>query len=160
MQTRHVWIAALAALSMSACSSRPRQFSPTLAATPEDSAKFAADFQSCRVMVAQGQRSGFGSRVASGGVGVAAGTGAAVAVAGGASSSMVGAMAAASAAAVLMPVVGVLGAWGMAKVQKNKKEEELKTALDLCLTELGYSVAEWKPDKSLKRVKIEKLPRT
>ena len=73
---------------------------------------------------------------------------------------MVGAMAAASAAAILMPVVGVLGAWGMAKVRKNQREQEIKVALDLCMSELGYSVTEWKPDKGLKRIRPAKDLRT
>jgi hypothetical protein len=63
------------ACSLSACSSRPREFAPSLAAAPENHSKFAADNESCRVMVAQGRRSGFGGRLASDTVGVASGVG-------------------------------------------------------------------------------------
>lgn len=148
------------ALSLSACSSRPREFAPSLAAAPADQSKFEADYLTCRTMVAEGQRSGFGARLASGGVGVAAGAGVGVAMAGGTYGTMAGAAAAASATLVLMPVVGVLGAWGLAKAKKSKKERELKQALGTCLSELGYTVEDWKVDKSQKRIKVAKKSRS
>jgi hypothetical protein len=150
------FIILLAALSTAACSSRPREFAPTLAAAPADAAKYDADYQACRMMVAEGQRSGFGSRVASGGAGVAAGAGVGLAMAGGTYGTYAGAAAAAGATLVMMPVVGVLGAWGLAKVKKGKREKEVKTALGQCLTELGYTVGDWKVDKKQKPIKLPK----
>ena len=149
----------IAALATGACSSRPREFSPTLAAAPADSAKFDADYLTCRTLVADGQRSGFGSRVASGGAGVAAGAGVGVAMAGGTYGTVAGAAAAAGATLVLMPVAGVLGAWGIAKASKNRKEREVKSALGLCLSELGYTVSDWKADKKQKRIELPKTKR-
>ena len=143
----------IAAVSLSACSSRPREFAPTLAAVPADPAKYAADYQTCRTMVAEGQRSGFGARVASGGVGTVAGIGLGAALAGGGGGTMVGAMAAAATAAMMAPVIGIAGAWGMAKRSKNKKEREVKEATSLCLSELGYTVDSWKVAKDQKRIK-------
>ena len=153
---KHKVILVLAAISTAGCSSRPREFAPTLAAAPADASKFETDYQACRMMVAEGQRSGFGSRIASGGAGVAAGVGVGAAMAGGTYSTMAGAMAAAGATLVLMPVAGVLGAWGLAKAKKNKKEKEVKAALGLCLSELGYTVSDWKVDKKQKRIKLPK----
>ena len=142
--------------SLGACSSRPREFAPTLAAAPADLAKYASDYETCRIMVAEGQRSGFGARVASGGVGVAAGVGLGAALAGGTGGTALGAMAAASATLIMAPVIGVVGAWGIAKRNKNKKEKEIKAATALCLSELGYTVDEWKVDKDQKRIKLIK----
>jgi hypothetical protein len=150
----------VAALSLASCSSRPREFAPELSATPADAAQYEADYQNCRVLVANGQRSGFGDRVASGGVGVAAGVGVGAAMAGGTYGTMAGAMAAASATLVLMPVAGVIGAWGMAKRSKLKKEREIKAATGLCLSELGYDVAGWEESKTQKRIKPARKPRT
>ena len=143
----------VAALSLSACSSRPREFAPTLAVLPADSVKYEADYQTCRTMVAEGQRSGFGARVASGGVGAAAGIGLGAALAGGGGGTFVGAMAAATTMAVMAPVIGIAGAWGMAKRSKNRKEKEVKAATALCLSELGYTVESWKVAKDQKRIK-------
>jgi hypothetical protein len=105
-------------------------------------------------MVAEGQRSGFGARMASGGLGVAAGVGATAAViGGGASGGALAAMAAASTAVVVLPVVGVMAAWGVAKANKSKKENEVKKATGLCLSELGYTVSDWEVAKKRKRAR-------
>lgn len=143
----------LVAVSLSACSSKPREFTPILAAAPTDEGKYQADYQTCRVLVANGQRSGFGARMASGGLGVAAGVAGGAALAGGTGGTMVGAMAAASAAAVMAPVIGLVGAWGVAKHNKNRKERETKEAISLCLSESGYAVSAWE------RAKRQKSPR-
>jgi hypothetical protein len=55
-----------------------------------------------------------------------------------------------------MPIAGVIGAWGMAKRSKVKKEREVKAATQLCLTENGYAVSGWKADKKQKRIKRTK----
>ena len=156
MQAKKTLITILAVSLLTACSSRPREFAPTLAAAPADAAKYDADYQNCRVLVANGQRSGFGSGVASAGVGTAAGVGVGAAMAGGTYGSVAAASAAAAATLVLMPVVGVVGAWGIAKRNKLKKEREIKAATSLCLSENGYSVASWKADKSQPRIKRQK----
>jgi hypothetical protein len=160
-QTRGVGRSAvllLAALSVTACSSRPREFAPALAAAPPDAARFAADYENCRTLVANGQRSGFGSRLASGGVGVAAGAGVGMAMAGGTYSTVAGAMAAASATLVLMPVVALASAWGVAKRSKHRKEKATKNATGLCLAEHGYEVAGWEQAKHQKRIKPSSKP--
>ena len=155
---KQVELALLVAVSVSlgACSSRPREFAPTLVAAPADPSKYVSDYQTCRVMVAEGQRSGFGARLASGGVGVATGVGLGAALAGGTGGTAVGAMAAASATLIVAPVIGVVGAWGIAKRAKNKKEREVKSATALCLSELGYTVDKWKVAKGQKRIEISK----
>ena len=156
MQAKKTLITILAVSLLTACSSRPREFAPALAAAPADQAKYNADYQNCRVLVASGQRSGFGAGVASAGVGTAAGVGVGAVMAGGTYGSMAAAYAAAAATLVLMPVVGVVGAWGVAKRNKLKKEREIKAATTLCLAENGYAVTSWKADKSQVRIKRQK----
>ena len=159
MKTRHALAAVLAAISLTACSSRPRQFAPTLAAAPADPGKFSADYETCRVLVANGQRSGFGTTLASAGVGTAAGVGLGAVMAGGTYGTYAAAAAAAATTLVLMPIAGVIGAWGVAKRSKLKKEKEVKTATQLCLTESGYTVTGWKQDQKQKRIKRTKAPK-
>lgn len=155
MVARHCCTAALILALAGACSSRPREFVATLQAPPADQAKYQAAHESCRVLVARGQRSGFGSRLASGGAGaagvgagLAVGAGVGAAAAGGtAASSVAAAGAAASAALIMMPVLGIGAAWGFAKARKSKKERQIKDAMALCLAEQGYDVGGWKVTK-------------
>jgi hypothetical protein len=156
MKAYRTFAAVLAVASLTACSSRPRQFAPSLAAAPADQAAYASHYEQCRVLVANGQRSGFGATAASAGVGTAAGVGVGVAMAGGTYSSVAAATAAAATTLVLMPIAGVIGAWGMAKRSKLKKEREIKAATQLCLAENGYAVTGWKTDKNQKRIKRTK----
>ncbi len=145
MTARPIICAAALAAALGACSSRPRQFVPTLNALPSDQTKYEADYRACQVLVAAGHRSNFGARIASGGAGVVTGIGVGAATMAGSGGTMVGAMAAASTAMVAMPVVGLAAAraWGMAKRQKSRKEREIKEATALCLSEQGYTVASW-----------------
>jgi hypothetical protein len=53
-----------------------------------------------------------------------------------------GALAVASATAVLLPFAVIGGAWGMAKMKRAKKEEAIKSMISGCLQERGYSVAQ------------------
>jgi len=151
MFQRRCGIAACCALLMASCSSRPREFIAVLEPPPADIVKYTADHEACRTLVAQGVRSGFASRMASGGVGVAAGVGAGAAAFGGTAGSMAAAAGAASAAMVMMPVVGLAAAWGLAKAQKAKKERELKGAMRQCLLEQGYTVTDWQVTKRRKK---------
>lgn len=136
--------AALAvALLLQACSSRPREFTPALAAAPADQTKFDADYQTCRQLLADGKLNSAG-RLASGAAGAAAG--ATVAVVGGAAASSAGfytGLAVAGATVVALPFVAVAGAWGLAKSKKKKKERAIQTAMTGCLEERGYQVASW-----------------
>jgi hypothetical protein len=146
-------------ISLTACSSTPRQFAPQIQVAVADTSKFDVYYEHCRKLVAGGQRTGFGAQVASGGIGVAAGVGVGAAVAGGTYGTMAGAAAAAGAALVLMPIVGVAAAWGLAKNRRLKKEKEIKEATALCLSETGYTVSGWQRDKNQKPIKMPKKDR-
>lgn len=140
-------------VSLAGCSSQPRQFAPEIQSGMANPAKYSADYEHCRTLVAGGQRSGFGAQMASGGAGVAAGVGVGAAMVGG-TGTMAGAAAAASATIVLMPLVGVAVAWGLAKNRRLKKEKEIKAATELCLSEAGYTVSSWKRDKNQRPIKL------
>lgn len=150
MKRRHTAAAVALILMLTGCSSRPREFVPTLKMAPADQAKYERDYETCRTLVAKGQRSGFGSRAASAGAGVAAGVGIPVGIA---TLGEAAAFAVASSAIVLMPVVGVGAAWAMAKRKKNRKERDIKQAIALCLSEHGYVVVDWELGK--KRARAE-----
>ena len=133
------------ALSLQACSSRPREFAPALATTPSDQNSFEAAFSECRQLLADGKLDTHG-HLASGGAGAAAGVttaavgGTAAAVAGGWTG-----LAVASATIVLLPFAAVGGAWKMAKTKKNRKEKAIQQAMAGCLTGRGYPVVGWEP---------------
>ena len=141
-------------LVLQACSSRPREFTPTLAAAPADQAQFDAAYSECQQMVVNGklQSSGRGGSAAGG-----AAAGAGTAAVGGALASAGGyaGLAAASATIVLLPFAVLGGAWGMSKAKRAKKERAIKSAMEGCLSERGYRVAGW--SKSVKKP-IVRLP--
>jgi hypothetical protein len=142
----HNKIAALAlasCLTLQACSSRPRDFTPTLASPAASQAEFESAFATCRQLLVAGKLNASGrSASLAGGAGAGAGTaavgGTAAAVAGG-----WGGLAVASATVVLLPFAIIGGAWGMSRMKRTHKERAIKTALEGCLQERGYHVAGW-----------------
>ena len=149
MFMRTTMTAALAcALLLAGCSSRPREFTPMLAAPPAgqmafDQAAFDSAYANCSQLLVAGKLDSEG-RLASAGAGAAA-TGV-TAVAGGATAAAVagyGGLAVASATIVLLPFALVGGAVGMAKAKRAKKEKAIKTAMTGCLAERGYRVTSW-----------------
>jgi|KBSMisStaDraftv2_1062788.scaffolds.fasta_scaffold129706_2 hypothetical protein len=130
-------------LALEGCSSRPREFTPNLAAAPDSQALFDATYANCHQLLVDGKlnSSGRGGSAAAGaaaGAGTAAIGGTAAAAAGGYAG-----LAAASATIILLPVAIVGGAWGMSKMKRAKKERAIKTAMEGCLRERGYEVAGW-----------------
>lgn len=140
--------ALVGALLVSGCSSRPREFTPMLAAPPSgqaafDQAAFDRAYTECSQLMVAGKLDSEG-RLASAGAGAAA-TGV-TAVAGGATAAAVagyGGLAVASATIVLLPFALVGGAVGMAKAKRAKKEKAIKTAMTGCLAERGFVVTDW-----------------
>ena len=134
--------------SVAACASTPRDFEPRLAQTPADEAAYAQTFVTCREAVAAGKRRDFGSGVAgSMGAGAAATAGGAAAT----SAAVLAAGATAGEAAIIgalilpyMLVLAPVGAYGYSRVKRHRKETEIKHAIEICLLENGYNVAEWR----------------
>jgi hypothetical protein len=142
MQTKQL-AALCAVLALAACSSRPREFTPTLGIAPTDQSKFDAAYAECKELFVTGKLDTSG-RLASGGAGAAAGG--AIGAAGAAaatSAGLYGGMAVASATLVLMPIAVIGGAIGMAKIKRHKKEVAVQRAMSGCLRERGYEVQRW-----------------
>jgi len=138
-----------AALTLQACSSKPREFSPQLAAAPADQQGFESAYATCRQLLAEGKLDSSG-RLASGGAGAAAG--ATTLAAGSAAAASVGGyggLAVASLTVVALPFAMLGGAWGLAKAKKSKKEKKIQQATAGCLAERGYEVAGW--EKSVEK---------
>ncbi len=150
MTCRILSIAACAALLLAGCSSRPREFTPTLGIATADAAGFDQAYATCtQLMVAgkldrQGRSGSLGGGAAVGATTMAVGAGAATAMGGWAG------VAAASATVVLLPFAIVGGAWGMAKMKRAKKEAAIKEVIGGCLQERGYSVASWERAKRVR----------
>ena len=137
-------IAAAAMLVLEGCSSGPREFTPSIEVAPASQAAFDGAYSECRQLYVAGKLDTNG-RLASGGAGAAAGG--AVGVIG--TSAAVGAGLYAGAAVmaatlVLMPVVIVGGAIGMAKVKRHNKEVAIQRVMTGCLHDRGYAVASWR----------------
>lgn len=140
--TRKIIAAATAFAILQACSSRPREFTPTLASAV-DQTGFQSAYETCKQLYVAGKLDSSG-RLASGAVGAAAGGATLAAGAAAASSAGLYAGAAvASATIVLIPFVALGGAWGMAKAKQKRKERAIQTAMNGCLGERGFQVAGW-----------------
>jgi hypothetical protein len=148
MKARICGLALICCLTLQACSSRPREFTPTLAAAPASQEQFDAAYAECHQLLVAGKLDMSGRRgSAAGGVAAGAGTaaiGSAAAAAGGYAG-----LAAASATIVLLPFAIVGGAWGVSKMKRAKKERAIKAAMEGCLSQRGYQVAGW--SKSLNK---------
>lgn len=147
---KHLAIAAVTALLVEGCSSRPREFRPQMVSAPLDQAKFDAAYAECKQLYVSGKLDRNG-RLASGGAGAAVGT--AVGVAGTAAATSAGLYAGAavmSATLVLMPVAIVGSAIGMAKIKRHNKEVAIQRVMGGCLLDRGYQVASWQRAPKLK----------
>lgn len=132
-----------ACLALHACSSRPREFTPNLAAPTANQAEFDRSYAECQQLLVAGKLDSSG-RTSSAGAGAAAG--AATAAAGGTAAAAAGGyagLAAASATIVLLPFAILGGAWGMSRAKRAKKERAIKAAMEGCLGERGYQIAGW-----------------
>ena len=143
MNSKTIAFTLAVALALEGCSSRPREFDPTLATPAPNEAAFDAAYATCRELLVKGKLLDASGRRSSAGAGAAAG--ATTAVAGGALATAGGyaGLAAASATVVLLPFAIVGGAWGMAKMKRARKERAIKAAMTGCLQEQGYEVAAW-----------------
>lgn len=143
MKNRIVLAAVIGCMTLQACSSRPREFTPTLAALPASQAEFEAAYAECQQLLLARKLDASG-KLASAGAG--AGAGVATAAAGGVTAAAMGGyggLAAAGATIVLLPFAILGGAWGMSRMKRAKKENAIKTAIAGCLQERGYAVAGW-----------------
>lgn len=147
MARKHLLALGCAAVLLSGCSSRPRNFAPVINSASADAAAHEAAWIECRQLVAQAisTGSGRGASAAGGAAAGAAGGVAAGAAASGATYGTIGAAAAAGAMVIAaVPVFGLAGAWGVSKIKKTKNERAIKSATAECLAERGYPVDRWR----------------
>jgi len=136
--------AAYAGLLVQGCSSRPREFTPTLGIATAEAAGFDQAYATCTQLMAagklnqEGRLGSLGGGAAAGATAAALGAGTAVAI-----GPSMGAFAVASATVVLLPFAVIGGAWGMSKMKRAKKEASIKKVISGCLQERGYSIADW-----------------
>jgi hypothetical protein len=143
MNKKTIACALISCLTVQACSSRPRDFRPTLGTPTASQADFEAAYGTCHQLLAEGKLSSTGR---SGSFAAGAGAGAGTAAVGGTAAAMAGGwggVALASATVVLLPFAIVGGAWGMSRMKRAKKERAIKTALAGCLQDRGFQVAGW-----------------
>jgi hypothetical protein len=132
-----------ASLLITGCSSRPREFTPSVGIATADRAGFESAYATCTQLMVDGKldrqgRSGsLGGGAAVGATTAAVGAGTAAALGGYAG------LAAAAATVVLLPFAVIGGAWGAATMKRAKKEAVIKEVIGGCLQERGYSVASW-----------------
>lgn len=149
---RTITAALCAAMLVTGCSTRPRNFTANLSAPVADRTEFENDFRRCQTLVRGGHLSGFraaaskiavGSGVISGGIAVGAvgaGVGASTVGAGtGWSSVGAGLGAAAAAATVFVAAAG----FGVTRLIRGGRERKYKQAMANCLAEYGHGVASW-----------------
>lgn len=138
-------LAIVVASLLAACSTVPRQFAPRLSDPDLAGPKFGAMVELCSEWVAAGERSDFaGGALASAGVGAAVGYGAgAVIFMEGLGTSSFSPGDIADLTLVAMPVIGILAAVGYSRHVRNRNENEIQTAMSLCLEQNGYPVEDW-----------------
>lgn len=131
-------------VTVSACSTTPRDFTPSLALSGAKSDTANADLADCRAQVADKSKSKSGETAAVVG-GSAVGLGAGALTAGSAASGagmLSGAVAGAGLAAgfaLAAPVAIVV----ISKSIRSRKERQIRTTLTRCLQDRGYVVSDW-----------------
>lgn len=131
----------IAAVAVSGCSTKPRNFAATVSAPVASKATFEQDFRTCQQLVHAGHKGNFKGAALTGlatGAGAIGGGTAVVSL--GVGSTLSGAGAAAAAA---MPVVGFLAGFGVSRAIRGGKERKYKVAMTSCLSEYGYTVSDW-----------------
>jgi hypothetical protein len=154
MKSSIVVVTLIACLTLEACSSRPREFTPMLITPTASQVQFDAALSECKQLLIAGKLNSSG-RAGSAGAGAAAG--AATVAGGGTAAAAIGGyagLAAASATIVLLPFAIIGGAWGMSKIKRAKKEAVIKSAMGGCLRERGYEVAGW--SKAVKKALLSR----
>ena len=156
-----------ATMVLSGCSTRPREFSPTLAVPTATAATAQETFNKCRTLALGGVRSGFAGRVASGvggaAVGFGVGTAVAPVVASAVAPGFLGTNAVAAgvtAGTATLLVIGPLVGFGISRVIRSGREKKLKAAMASCMTEFGYDVDGWSKSKRPKKRDPQIIPVT
>ncbi|WP_421788493.1 hypothetical protein [Hyphobacterium sp.] len=138
-----VW---LAGLILAACSTAPRPYSPVLApdGLQPTSPEFIAALETCLAELPEGTAALHESRIASAGVGTAAGyaTGV-VLVVSTLDAGLATTVAVADTAVIAMPMAGLLAAGYYSHRVRARRERAIQSQLSACLARNGYAVESW-----------------
>lgn len=147
---RKITMPVIAAILISGCSTRARDFSPTLTAPAADEVAFGQMKATCSILARQGVKSGFKDAALLTGAGAAGALGGAAAATatGAVGFGMSGAAAGAATAGLLAIPLGI--GFGVSRLIRSGKERRLKRAMSDCLVENGYSVASWSVERKSK----------
>jgi hypothetical protein len=141
---------AITAITLSGCSTTPRNFAAQLSAPPADRSVFEVDFRACDILVRSRQGGGAGAIAAAGGAGI--GTGALVLATKGSGKTFDGWEEwgkAVNSAAYESILVGGLVAFVVTRAILGARENKYKAAIGECLAGHGYSVDGWNKLKRL-----------
>lgn len=142
--TARIALCLTALLAVTACSTRPRNFSagvqPTAGTAPGQHSETLA-FTTCNDLVRKGHKGNFMSAAASGAVAGAAMLGTTAAVA----PTMItfGSSSAGAGLAAAIPFVGIVAGFGVNRLIRSGRERSYKRNMGLCLQEFGYEVVDW-----------------
>jgi hypothetical protein len=134
----------IAALATSACSTKPRKFSATVAPLSASSLVQSGSetdaFSTCDSLVRKGHKGNFAAAAGTGAAGALGGFGG-VALS---TTATYGSWSAAGATALAaIPIVGFASAFGVNRLIRSGREKSYKKHMDTCLIEFGYSVIDW-----------------
>lgn len=149
-RNRKIIIPVIAEMLITGCSTRARNFSPTLVAPASDEVAFQHTIETCRMLARQGVKGGFKDAALLTGASAAGAVGGAAAItaSGAVGIGMSGAAAGAATAGLLAIPLGI--GFGVSRLIRSGKERRLKRAMGDCLVENGYSVANWSIDRIAK----------
>ena len=162
-------VIAATGLVLGGCSTRPRQFAPTLKSPASDQVTYDRDYQTCQTLVGRGYKSNFKATALTLGIGTAAGVAGAVAASAVAIASTTPTLATlgfnttaagVGAATIALPVIGIGVGFGVSRAIRSGREKRVKAALASCLSEYGHSVDSWTLVKKTKKIKGQKTTPT
>jgi hypothetical protein len=149
LQTPAIIMASLA-VTVSGCSSRPRQFTATLSPPASDETQYEQDLAKCTMLVRNGVGSNFKSAVAQSVGGTAAGFAAGVGVASVTNAAGGGFATTIGLAGYSIPFFGIASGFGISRAIRSGREKKLKSRMSACLDEYGYKVETWVVQKKKK----------
>lgn len=144
-RTPTILLCLIAALAISACSTKPRKFSASVqpSATVVAGQNEGLAFSTCDSLVRKGHKGNFASAAASGAAGGAALVGSAAVVAASGTVGMTGATTTGYALSAAVPVLGIAAAFGVNRAIRAGRERKYKRTMGMCMAELGYDVLDW-----------------
>jgi hypothetical protein len=158
---------------LAGCSTKPRDFKPTMAIAPVNQDVQTRDFAVCKMMVDRGVSGNFTKQAIAltpGAVGVTAGAAVGYAAAvnatiGATASALTGGAAATTSTAgaatlsTALPIIGAAASIAISASVKKSNEKKVKSAMGACMKEYGHDVTDWQVDRTRMTELPAELPR-